>query len=48
MHLYPNEVFIESLKQDSKKMASMFFGNAPDFDKTMSEIKHIENIVNSK
>lgn len=47
MRLYPNEVFIESLKQDSQKMTEMFFGDAPDFDKTLSEIKRIEDIINN-
>ncbi len=46
MRLYPNEVFIESLKRDSENMADMFFGDPPNFNKIMSEIKRIEAIIN--
>lgn len=46
MRLYPNEAFIESLRQDSQRMTDMFFGEAPNFDKTLSEIKRIESIIN--
>ncbi len=48
MRLYPSEVFIESLKQDSQRMTDMFFGEAPDFDKILSEIKRIEAVINNK
>jgi hypothetical protein len=48
LRLYPNEVFIESLKQDSQKMAEMFFGEAPVFEKILSEIKRIEGVINGK
>ncbi|OGO94866.1 MAG: hypothetical protein A3F10_05520 [Coxiella sp. RIFCSPHIGHO2_12_FULL_42_15] len=48
MRLYPNEAFIESLKQDSQRMTDMFFGDAPDFEKTLSEIKRIEDVINQK
>lgn len=37
LHLYPNEIFIESLKHDSEKMVEMFFGDAPDFENTLNE-----------
>jgi hypothetical protein len=47
MRLYPHEVFIESLKKDSERMTDMFFGEPPDFNKTMSEIKRIETIINT-
>lgn len=46
LHLSPNEIFIEQLRQDHKNMTDMFFGDMPDFDKTMSEIKRIEKVVN--
>lgn len=46
LRLYPNEVFIEPLKEDSKKMAEMFFGDAPDFDATLNEIKRLEKVIN--
>jgi hypothetical protein len=29
MKLYPNEVFIESLKRDCERMTDMFFGESP-------------------
>lgn len=48
MRLYPNDVFIESLKRDSEKMTDMFFGESPDFNETMSEIKRIEAVINKK
>lgn len=48
LHLYPNEVFIEPLKHDSERMVEMFFGEAPDFDNTLNEIKRIENIINTE
>ncbi len=48
MRIYPNEVFINSLKQDSERMTDMFFGDAPNFEKTLSEIKRIESVINSK
>lgn len=48
MRLYPNEAFIESLKSDSKRMTDMFFGDAPDFENIISEIKRIEKIINKK
>lgn len=46
LRLYPNEAFIEQLRLDHENMAIMFFGEAPDFDKTLSEIKRIESIIN--
>lgn len=46
MRLYPNEIFIESLKRDSENMIDMFFGDPPNFNKVMSEIKRIEAIIN--
>jgi len=48
LHLYPNEAFIEALKHDSQKMADMFFGEAPDFDITLSNIKIIEDAINGR
>jgi len=46
LHLYPNEVFIESLKHDSQNMTDMFFGESPNFESTLSEIKRIESVIN--
>lgn len=46
LRLYPNEVFIEPLKHDSKKMVEMFFGDAPDFDKILNEVKRLEQVIN--
>lgn len=46
LRLYPNDVFIEPLKEDHEKMKGMFFGDAPDFDKTLAEIKRIEDVIN--
>jgi hypothetical protein len=46
LRIYPNEVFIEFLKKDSQNMADMFFGDAPDFNAILSEVKKIENILN--
>lgn len=46
LHLYPNDVFIDQLKQDHSKMVDMFFGDAPDFNEIMENIKRIEKIVN--
>lgn len=46
LRLYPNEVFIEPLKHDSEKMAEMFFGDVPDFDSTLNEIKRLEKVIN--
>ena len=46
LRLYPNETFIEQLRLDYEKMAIMFFGDMPNFDKTLSEIKRIESVIN--
>jgi hypothetical protein len=46
LRLYPNDVFIEQLKQDHKNMNEMFFGTAPDFNKTLSAILNIEKTIN--
>lgn len=48
LRLYPNEAFIEQLRLDRENMAIMFFGDAPDFDKTMQKIKDIEKTINQK
>lgn len=48
LHLYPNKAFIGQLKQDHGKMVDMFFGDVPDFDEIMENIKRIENDVNKK
>lgn len=48
LKLYPNEAFIEQLKQDHKDMAVMFFGDAPDFDEIMQKTKEIEGKINGK
>jgi len=48
LRIYPNEVFIEQLKQDHRNMSEMFFGNAPDFNDTLSAIQIIERIINKK
>ena len=47
LHLYPNEAFIDQLKQDQKKMVDMFFDQAPDFDEIMENIKRIEDMLNN-
>lgn len=44
--LFPNDFFIDDLKQDCKKMSEMFFGEPPEFDKTMESIKKIERVIN--
>jgi predicted nucleotidyltransferase component of viral defense system len=46
LHLYPNEIFMDQLKQDHDKMVDMFFGDAPDFDEIMENIKRIEQCIN--
>ncbi|MCD6040004.1 MAG: hypothetical protein K0S27_1404 [Gammaproteobacteria bacterium] len=46
LRLYPKEVFIVSLKQDSEKMAEMFFVDAPDFENVLKEIKRLEKVSN--
>jgi predicted nucleotidyltransferase component of viral defense system len=46
LRLYPNEAFIGQLKQDHSKMVDMFFGEIPDFDEVMKDIKQIENLIN--
>jgi hypothetical protein len=46
LRIYPNESFIDHLKQDYGKMVEMFFGEAPDFDKTLDDIKRIEKFIN--
>jgi hypothetical protein len=48
LRLSPNEVFIEPLKQDSQRMTDMFFGEPPNFNKILSEVKRIESIINEK
>lgn len=47
LHLYPNEIFIDQLKQDHSKMVDMFFGDVPDFDEIMGNIKRIEHCINT-
>lgn len=46
IRLYPNELFIEHLKQDHKKMIEMFFGDPPGFEETLVNIKDIEKRIN--
>lgn len=46
LRLYPNEEFIDQLKQDYKKMDDMFFGNPPDFNETLDKIIRIEKTIN--
>jgi hypothetical protein len=48
LRLYPNEAFIEQLKKDHNRMTEMFFGNAPDFNDTLSKIRNIEQAINKK
>lgn len=48
LRIYPNEAFIEQLKQDHKNMTEMFFGNGPDFNDTLSAIQNIERVINNK
>lgn len=48
LRLYPNEAFIDQLRLDNENMAIMFFGDTPNFDKTMQKIKEIETIINQK
>lgn len=48
MRLYPNEAFIKSLENDCGKMTDMFFGDAPDFQETLSQIKRLEKVINNK
>jgi hypothetical protein len=47
LRLYPNEEFISQLKQDHSKMIDMFFGDAPNFENIMENIKRIEQVINS-
>jgi len=44
--LSPADFFKNVLKQDCKKMAEMFFGEAPDFSKVMDNIKKIQEKIN--
>lgn len=46
LRLYPNEGFINQLKQDHSKMIDMFFGEAPKFEDIMENVKRIEQIIN--
>lgn len=46
LRLYPNEIFLELLRDDSQQMGEMFFGDRPDFEYIMSEIKRIEEVIN--
>lgn len=48
LRLYPNEEFISQLKQDHSKMIDMFFGDAPNFEDIMENIKRIERAINSR
>ena|SRR3990167_3310268 len=48
LRLYPNDAFIEQLRLDHESMANMFFGDAPDFDKILENVKKIENTINKK
>jgi hypothetical protein len=47
LRLYPNKLFTEQLKQDHRNMTEMFFGDAPDFDETLSAIENIERVINN-
>lgn len=46
LRIFPNDAFIAPLKQDAQKMADMFFGDAPDFEKILTEVKKIETVIN--
>lgn len=47
LRLYPNQAFIEQLKQDHKNMKEMFFGTPPDFNETLLAIQNIERMINN-
>ncbi|HVE44497.1 MAG TPA: hypothetical protein VNC84_05115 [Gammaproteobacteria bacterium] len=48
MHLMPNELFKETLRQDCKGMSEMFFQESPDFDEIMSKVAEVEIMINSQ
>lgn len=48
LKLVPSEIHKEALKRDYAKMASMIYGERPDFDELMAEIAKIESKINSK
>ena len=47
LRLMPNEIFIETLRQDCERMAEMFFGEVPDFDDVMGKVEDIEKAINA-
>lgn len=47
IRLLPNEIFVETLRQDCNKMSEMFFGEAPNFYEVMAEIAALEKTINS-
>ena len=48
LKLVPSEIHREALKRDYAKMASMIYGEHPDFDDLMTEIAKIEVKINGK
>jgi hypothetical protein len=48
IHLMPNELFTETLRQDCREMSEMFFQRAPDFDEIMTKVAQIETTINSQ
>jgi hypothetical protein len=48
--LIPNDDYLKLLKDDFNKMLSnkMFYGEQPDFDSIISEIKQLEKMINGK
>ena len=48
LRLIPSEVHKEALRRDYAKMASMIYGERPDFDNLMAEIAKIEAKINGK
>ena len=48
LKLVPSEIHREALKRDYAKMASMIYGEQPDFDDLMAEIARIEAKINNK
>ncbi len=50
LRLIPNEDYLQLLKDDFNKMLSnkMFYGQQPNFDNIISEIRKLENLINGK
>jgi hypothetical protein len=46
LRLAPSRQLEETLRRDFEKMREMYFGNEPDFDSVMNDVREVERVIN--